>query len=64
MKIFNRWGNIVFETTDKDINWNGKSKDTNQDCSDGVYFYTCEVFFFSVKQAQSVKLNGTIQLIR
>ena len=22
--IFNRWGNIVFETKDPDINWDGK----------------------------------------
>ncbi len=64
MKIFNRWGNIVFETNDKDINWDGKNKYTNTDCSEGVYFYTCKVYFYSVKNEQSLKLHGTIQLIR
>ncbi len=64
MKIFNRWGNIVFETKDRDINWDGKNKDTKIDCSDGVYFYTCKVYFYSVKQESFLELHGTIQLIR
>jgi gliding motility-associated-like protein len=63
-KLYNRWGNLVFETTDKDINWDGKNKDSKVDCSEGVYFYTCKVFFFSVKEEQSKELNGTVQLLR
>lgn len=64
LKIYNRWGNLVFETTDKNINWDGKNKDTKKDCSEGVYYYTCKVNFFSVKNEQSKLLHGTIQLIR
>jgi gliding motility-associated-like protein len=64
MKIYNRWGALVFETKDKNINWDGKNKDTKADCSEGVYYYTCKVFFFSVKQEQSAELHGTIELIR
>jgi gliding motility-associated-like protein len=64
MKIFNRWGNLVYETTDKNINWDGKNKDTHKDCPEGVYFYTCKVIFFSVSKEQSAELHGTIELIR
>ena len=64
IKIYNRWGNLVFETNDKNINWDGKNKYTKGDCTDGVYFYTCKVYFFSVKEKQTVDLHGTIQLIR
>jgi gliding motility-associated-like protein len=64
MKIFNRWGALVFETKDKDINWDGKNKYTKGDCSEGVYYYTCKVFFYSVKGEQTSQLHGTIQLIR
>ncbi len=64
MKIYNRWGNLVFETKNRDINWDGKNKDTNADCSEGVYYYTCTVYFFTTKMEQSVDLKGTIQLIR
>jgi len=64
MKIYNRWGKLVFETTDKDINWDGKYMNTSKDCPTGVYYYTCKVFFFSVKEVVPVELHGTIDLIR
>ena len=38
MKIFNRWGEVVFETTDPDIHWDGKDK-SGHPVSDGVYLY-------------------------
>jgi len=43
LKIFNRWGDVVFETTDPKINWDGKHMKSKAQCSDGVYFYTCVV---------------------
>ena len=64
MKIYNRWGNIVYETTDKDINWDGKNKDSKQDCPDGVYFYTCKVYFYRIFGDDVKELHGTIQLLR
>lgn len=39
-RIFNRWGNVVFETTDINKGWDGKLKDTPQPV--GVYIYTIE----------------------
>lgn len=44
MKIFNRWGKIVFETTDPDINWDGRDMNTHQFVSTGVYYYICDVY--------------------
>lgn len=38
MKIFNRWGELVFETTDPEINWNGTDLN-GKPVSDGVYLY-------------------------
>jgi gliding motility-associated-like protein len=38
--IYSRWGNIVFETNDPEINWDGKDYNSNKDLSEGVYFYT------------------------
>jgi gliding motility-associated-like protein len=64
MKIYNRWGNLVFETTDKDVNWDGKNKDSKGDCPEGVYYYTCKVFFFRISGDEAVELHGTVQLIR
>jgi len=44
MKIFNRWGMLVFETNDPDIKWDGRILQNNKIASTGVYYYTCEVF--------------------
>lgn len=40
--IQNRWGNVVFETTDKFQFWNGYNRMTGALCDEGVYFYIVE----------------------
>ncbi len=40
LAIFNRWGEKVFETSDPNINWNGKDQQSGKDLPDGVYFYS------------------------
>jgi gliding motility-associated-like protein len=66
MKIFNRWGNLVFETNDPMINWNGKEQKTKKDAKEGVYFYSCKVYEIRVEgvQASNKILSGYIHLIR
>lgn len=44
LKIYNRSGQLVFETNDPDINWDGKYRNTNQLVSPGVYYYICDVY--------------------
>lgn len=44
MQIFNRWGLLVFETVDPEIRWDGKDKNSNSLCPEGVYFYKCIVY--------------------
>ncbi len=43
LQIFNRWGNLVFETTDPAINWDGKTT-SGKAVATGTYFYVCKVF--------------------
>ena len=43
MQIFNRWGLLVFQTDDPDINWDGKIMGTDRLVSTGVYYYVCTV---------------------
>jgi len=62
--IFNRWGTIVFKTEDPDINWDGKEKTTNQDCSVGVYYYVCDVYEQRLGGIEKRTLHGLIHLIR
>ncbi len=64
LRIYNRWGALVYETNNLDILWDGKTQDTNTDCSAGVYFYTCEVFEQYLMELKTNPKRGTIQLIR
>jgi len=62
--IFNRWGVEVFKTTDPDINWDGKDKNSKRDCADGVYYYICDVFEKRLNGVQKRTLSGTVQILR
>ena len=64
MTIFNRWGNIVYETEDPDINWDGKDYKTHAECSDGVYFYLCRVYEITLLGVVPRELRGSITLLR
>ena len=44
MKIFNRWGVLVFKTEDPDINWNGTYMENGSPVTEGVYYYVCDVY--------------------
>ena len=65
LSIFNRWGQLVFETNEPDINWDGTGL-TGKDLPDGVYHYVCKVYEqASASGAVNVQLlNGYIELIR
>jgi gliding motility-associated-like protein len=41
MKLFNRWGNLMFESNDISKGWDGRSTN-GQFAEDGVYFYVIE----------------------
>jgi gliding motility-associated-like protein len=64
MKIFNRWGNLVFETADPDINWDGRNQSNGTDCAQGTYLYVCEVYEITLQGVQQRTLRGSITLLR
>lgn len=65
MKIFDRWGTLVFETADPAINWNGDNNG-GKEAGDGVYYYTCRVFEQGSGGEENEKfdLSGYIHLFR
>ena len=40
LKIFSRWGELVFQTNDLDIGWNGTYQNNDNLCPVGIYTYT------------------------
>ncbi|OFX82320.1 MAG: hypothetical protein A2W99_09720 [Bacteroidetes bacterium GWF2_33_16] len=62
MKIFNRWGELVFQTDNPLIEWDGKRKGTNTTVSTGVYYYICDVWEPRVTGLEVRNLVGFIHV--
>jgi gliding motility-associated-like protein len=60
MKIFNRWGLLVFQTEDPDINWDGKLSGSDQLVTPGVYYYICDVHEYRLSGIEVMTLTGFI----
>jgi gliding motility-associated-like protein len=59
LKIYNRWGEKIFETDDKDFEWDGTYKGKKQDT--GVYIYFLEAICTT---GQVISKQGNLSLIR
>ncbi len=64
MKIFNRWGDKVFETTDPMINWDGKDGNSHKELSTGTFYYVCYLYELRVSGVTKTPkpLTGFIEL--
>jgi gliding motility-associated-like protein len=62
--IFNRWGNILHDTDDPLIQWDGKSKQTNMDCPPGTYFYVTDITYVDTTGEEKLHLQGSITIVR
>ncbi len=61
MKIYNRWGERVFESTDPEVHWNGDNKNTRKACAGGTYYY---VLKYQLRGQKLKDMSGTVTLIR
>ena len=61
IQIFNRWGELVFESKDMDEIWNGSA-------NGGEYFTEDEVYNYVIKvkgmETRAFERSGTITVIR
>jgi len=60
MKIYNRWGKLVFKTEEPCINWDGRDIDSKRLVSPGVYPYVCVVYENRMDGERIVPLVGFI----
>ena len=65
VQIFDRWGVLVHETKDPDINWDGTNMD-GKPLDDGTYYYVVRVFEQRVSgvSERAEPLAGFVELIR
>lgn len=59
--IFNRWGNLLYETSDQWAVWDGKYKGNK--VPDGVYFYLIEYLHLRTAAKKNEK-RGTVTVLR
>lgn len=62
--IFNRWGNILWDGDYPLIHWDGKSKQTGQDCPQGTYFYVTDITYQGETGEEKLHLQGSITIVR
>lgn len=65
LQVFNRWGGLVFETSDPDINWDGRDSGGNI-LADGVYYYHCRVYVQRSDGSRGIydQLKGFIEILK
>lgn len=61
MTIWNRWGELIFETDDPLKGWNGSKNNDGHDSPQGVYVYQIE---YLAPRGESKKLKGHVTLVR
>ncbi|MCX6197528.1 MAG: PKD domain-containing protein, partial [Flavobacteriia bacterium] len=62
MSIFDRWGELVFESYDPSFGWNGTYGKNGIQCQIGTYTWVIEVI--ELQSAVNRKFNGHLNLIR
>ncbi len=60
MRIFNRWGQLVFLGENSNDNWNGVTMDGN-DAPQGTYVYRLEI---KTRSGKDYTFNGQVNLVR
>ncbi|NSW46239.1 MAG: gliding motility-associated C-terminal domain-containing protein [Bacteroidales bacterium] len=63
MKIYNRWGKLIFQTDNPDIMWDGKDMDSKKRVTDGVYYYICDVYERRLTGIEPRAITGFIQVL-
>jgi gliding motility-associated-like protein len=59
-QILNRWGQVVYETSDLSISWDGKTQ-SGAELTDGVYFW---IIHFSASDGSTGTMHGKLHLLR
>lgn len=60
--VYNRWGELVWESHDAKAKWDGTYGSSGMNCSEGIY--TWKISYKSIESDQKIILSGSINLLR
>lgn len=61
LKIYNRWGNLIWYTNNPDEHWDGKEIDNGKEAPSGTYFY---VYSAVTATNADLKSSGSVTIYR
>lgn len=61
LKIYNRWGNLIWYTNNPDEHWDGKNIDNGKDAPSGTYYY---VYRAITATNSDLKSSGSVTIYR
>lgn len=62
LRIFNRWGNLIFETSGTGKSWDGRSA-AGEQVKEGVYFYLLR-YAVNCGERQEGEVSGTLTVVK
>lgn len=62
-QVFNRWGGLVFETSDPAIDWDGTSMNSGEPIADGTYYYVLKVSAIRLSGIKESATSGYITVL-
>ena len=62
IKIYSRWGDLIFETENPDINWDGRNMISKQKVPSGVYYFVCDVWEYRLSGLEVRNISGFINI--
>lgn len=62
IKIYSRWGNLVYKTENPEINWDGRDMISNKKVPTGVYYYVCDIWEYRLTGIEVRNISGFINV--
>ncbi len=63
MRLFNRWGEVIFETKDENFIWDGGLKKGNY-VQEGVYTWQIRIFADYIRELEYEEFVGHVVVVR
>lgn len=64
LEVYNRWGQVIYQTTEPDFKWDGTHQESGTTVPDGTYYYLCKVNEITLEGIKPRLIKGFVTLLR